>query len=381
MDFSWSPEQLALRASVVQFAREQLNEDVVARDHAAEFPRELWRRAGDFGIPGLAVPHAYGGTEHDALSVVLALEGLGYGCRDNGLIFALNAHMWAVQAPLVRFASDAQKTLYLPRLASGEAIGAHGMSEPDSGSDAFAMATRYSRVDGGFVLDGRKTFVSNAPVADVFLVFASRAGSRGFLGISAFIVDRGTPGFSVTPQMHKMGLRTAPMADLVFDGCVVGPDQLVGAEGNGATIFRYAMGWERCCILASYIGTMERQLELCIEYARTRQQFGKPIGKFQAVSGKIVDMRLRLDTARLLLYRAAWLRSRGEEATAEVALAKLHLSESALHSALHAVQVHGGYGYTTELELERELRDAVGSSIYSGTSEIQREIVARALGL
>ena len=381
MDFSWSAEQLALKQSIVDFARGALADDVIADDLAGTFPRERWNRCAEFGILGLALPEEYGGSGLDILTTMLAMEALGYGCRDNGLLFGLNAQMWAVQAPILRFGSPEQRASYLPRLARGELIGAHGITEPGSGSDAYAMATTAVRRGDGYLLNGTKTFVSNAPVADVFIVFASTSRARGFLGITAFLIDTGHPGLSVGKPIEKMGLRTSPYSEVILEDCELPESSRLGKEGNGGPIFRHSMGWERACILASHVGAMQRQLEACVEYARTRKQFGQPIGKNQSVSAMIVEMKLRLDTSRFLLYHAGWLRAQGKEAEQEVALAKLHLSESFVQSSLQAIQVFGGYGYSTEYGIERDLRDALGGRIYSGTSEIQREIVARALGL
>lgn len=381
MDFSWTEDQLALRRSVVEFARHELNDDIITRDHAGQFSAESWSKCARFGIHGLPFPEEFGGTGLDALTTMLAMEALGLGCRDGGLIFAINAQMWAVQSPLLRFGSEEQKARYLPRLIGGEIVAAHAMSEPGTGSDSFAMSTRAERQGDGYVINGAKTFVTNAPNADLFLVFATLDKRRGFMGITAFLVDKGTPGLAVGRPIEKMGVRTSPMAEVFLEDCRVGVDSRLGREGNGATIFRHSMAWERGCILASCIGTMQRQVDRCVEYAKTRTQFGKPIASYQAISHAIVDMKVRLDAARLLLYRAGWLHARGEEATAEIATAKLYISECFVRSSLDAVQIHGGYGYTTDYEIERELRDAVGSRIYSGTSEIQRELIARALGL
>ncbi len=381
MDFSWSDEQLRLRDSIVDFARRELGDDLIARDRAGELSRALWAKCAGFGILGLPIPEELGGSGLDVLTTMLAMEALGYGCKDNGLIFALNAQMWAVQTPILRFGSAEQTARYLPKLVAGQCIGAHGMTEPDSGSDAFALSTTATRQDESYVLTGTKTFISNAPLADVFLVFATVKKARGFLGITAFLIEKGTPGLSVGRPIEKMGLRTSPMSEVVLADCQVPVAQRLGAEGNGGTIFNHSMGWERCCILASYVGTMQRLVESTVAYARTRRQFGKPIGHFQAVAHRVVDMQLRLEAARLLLYKAGWLRSRGEPAGLEVAMAKLAISEAAVRSGLDAVQLRGGYGYTTEFEVERDLRDALGSRIYSGTSEIQRDIIARELGL
>ena len=381
MHFSWSEDQLALKRSIIEFAGAALNDDLIADDRAGIFAQRRWERCAEFGILGLALPEEYGGSGLDVLTTMLAMEALGYSCRDNGLLFALNAQMWAVQAPIHRFASPEQRARYLPSLVRGAIIGAHAITEPGSGSDAFAMSATAVRRGECYVLNGTKTFVSNAPVADLFLVFASTNRARGFMGITAFLIDKGHPGLRVGKPIEKMGLRTAPYSEVILDDCEVPVAARLGNEGNGGTIFKHSMGWERSCILASHVGAMERQLETCIDYAKTRQQFGQPIGKFQSVSSMIVDMKLRLETSRLLLYHAGWLRAQGQEAVQEVALAKLYLSECFVQSSLEAIQIHGGYGYSTEFGIERDLRDAIGGRIYSGTSEIQRDNIARSLGL
>lgn len=255
------------------------------------------------------------------------------------------------------------------------------MTEPTSGSDAFSMLATAKRTGDGFTLNGTKTFITNAPVADVFVVFASTDATKGFAGISALLVDRNTPGVTVGAPFHKMGLRTSPMSEVVFTDCEVATDGLLGPEGAGAAIFNHSMDWERSCILASVVGTMQRQLERSIAYAKERKQFGRPIGTFEAVSHRIAEMKLRLETSRLLLYRLGWLKQNGSPAPLDSALVKLHLSESFLRSSLDTLQILGGYGYMTESEIEREVRDAVASRIYSGTSDIQRNLIAAHLGL
>lgn len=381
MDFSWTDEQLEFKNAVIKFAQNELNDDLIERDRQGELSREQWQKCARFGLLGLAIPEAYGGAGSDILTTMLVMEGLGYGCRDNGLIFAMNAQMWSVQHPILAFGCDAQKEKYLPALCSGQIIGAHGMSEPDSGSDAYSLRTQAKRVDGGYILNGTKTFVTNAPIADLALVFATVDHAQGMLGVTAFLVEKGTPGFSVSRSIEKMGLRTSPMAELIFEECFVPEENRLGAEGAGTSIFNSSMEWERSCILGSHVGAMERQLEDCIRYARERRQFGKPIGKFQSVANRIADMKVRLETARLLLYKVAWLKKMGRPATTEAALAKLYLSQCYVESSFDAIATHGGYGYMTEFEVERELRDAIGGTIYSGTSDIQRVIIARLLGL
>jgi hypothetical protein len=243
------------------------------------------------------------------------------------------------------------------------------------------LRTRAERRDDGYVINGTKMFVTNAPVADLAVVFATLDPAKGMWGITAFLVERGTPGFTVSRDLEKMGLRTAPMAELVLQDCYLPLENRLGPEGAGARIFNSSMEWERSCILASNVGAMERQLEECIEYARERRQFDQPIGKFQSVANRIVDMKVRLETARLLLYKVAWLKKSGRPAVMEAALAKLYLSECFVQSGLDAIRAHGGYGYMTEFEVERDLRDAIGGMLYSGTSDIQRNIIARLLGL
>lgn len=378
MDFVLSAEQLELRSNMAAFARQYLAETPAEGEG---FRRDLWERCGTFGVLGLPLPEEFGGSSHDVLSTTLAMEALGYGCRDHGLLFSMHAHMWAVATPILAFGSPAQKARYIPGLADGSIIGAHGISEPECGSDAYAMRTRAVRDGDSYVLNGTKTFVTNAPVGDLFVVFATVNPKRGMWGITAFLIDKGTPGLGVSKPFHKLGLRTSPMGEVILDECRVPVGARLGAEGQGATIFNHSMGWERSCILGSQVGRMEWQLERCVAYAQERQQFGKPIGNFQLVAAKLADMKVRLETSRLLLYRAAWQVLSGADAAMDAAIAKLYISEAAVTSALDAVQLHGGYGYMEEYDAARELRDAVGGTLYSGTSEIQRMLIARHLGL
>jgi alkylation response protein AidB-like acyl-CoA dehydrogenase len=289
--------------------------------------------------------------------------------------------MWSVQHPIAKFGTDEQKQKYLPGLCSGDLIGAHGMTEPDAGSDAFSLRTRVEKREGGYVLNGSKTYVTSAPDSDLAVVFATTNPELKRWGISAFVVERGTPGFDVSRGMDKMGLRTAPVGELILQDCFVPEESRLGPEGAGVSVFNSSMEWERSCILAGNIGAMERQLEDCIRYARERRQFNQQIGKFQSVANRIANMKVRLETARLMLYKVAWLKSEGKPAEMEAAIAKLYLSECFVESSMDALRVHGGYGYMTESGIERDLRDAIGGTIYSGTSDIQRVIIAGWLGL
>lgn len=381
MDFGLSKEQLEFREGAVRFAREALNDRMIERDKAAVFPRDLAKKCAEFGLQGSAFPERYGGLDLDIFTTMLMVEGLGYGCKDNGLIFALNGQMWTVQMPILKFGSEELRQKYLPGLCSGDLIAANAATEPDAGSDVFSLATSATRDGDHYVLNGTKTFSTMATDADLFLVYATVDRRKSFMGVTAFIVDKGTPGCTVGKPIEKMGLKTAPFAELFLEDCRVPKQNLLGREGNGSAIFEESVEWERACILAGVLGSMQRQLEQCIKYAKERRQFGRPIGKNQAIAHKIVDMKVRLEAARLVLYNVAWMKQSAGKAVMEAAIAKLIVSESWVRSSMDAVQIHGGYGYTTEYEVERELRDSIGSTLYSGTSEIQRNIIARFLGL
>jgi alkylation response protein AidB-like acyl-CoA dehydrogenase len=381
MNFEITPDQLELRASVRAFAREELNHDLEQRDHDGTFPRDCWQKCADFGLLGLPIAAEFGGQGQDLLTTTIAMEALGWGCRDNGLVFSLNAQMWAVQMPLAHYGSDEQKRAWLPRLLSGECIGAHAITEPGAGSDVFSLTTRAERRDGGYVLNGQKTFATNAPVADVALAFAYLARDGQSPALTAFLVPRDTPGVTFGRPIAKMGLRTSPMGEVVFADCFVPERARLGPEGAGMRIFNSAMEWERACIFAGHLGAMDRLLDDCIGYAKQRRQFAQPIAKFESVADRIADMKVAIEAGRWLLYKVGWLADKGKSAVLEAAIAKLFVSEMHSRAALDALQLHGGYGYMKEYPIEREVRDALSGTLYSGTSEMQRKIIARCLGL
>lgn len=382
MDFTFTSEQKLLRDSIVKFARGELNHDVIERDRAQTFSRELWRQCAAVGLLGLPVPEEYGGSGADPLSCAIALEALGYGCRDGGLVFSICAHVLACVVPVWQHGSAAQKERYLRGLCDGTLVGAHAITEPDSGSDTFAMRLRAERVGSGWRLNGSKTFISNGPVADVVVLFAVTDPDKGFHGgVTGFLIERGVAGFSSGQKFAKMGLRTSPVGELVFQDVLVPDEAVLGAVGGGASVFGTAMDWERSLLVAAHVGTIERLLETSITYARTRSQFGQTIGKFQAVAHKIADMKVQLEAARLLVYRTASRLTTTRSISLDAAITKLFVSESLVRASLDAVQLHGGYGFMEEYEVERALRDAIGSTLYSGTSEMQRNIIGRWLGL
>lgn len=382
MDFSISEEQKALRDSIVKFAQQELNEDVVTRDSNQVFSRDLWQKCAESGIQGLPADKAYGGRGVDALTCAMGLEALGYGCRDGGLVFSVCAHVLACVVPISKHGTDEQKQRYLPGLCNGSLIGMHAISEPNAGSDPFAMQTRAEPDGRGWRINGTKAFVSNGPVGDLAIVFAMTDPKKGFHGgATAFIIEKGTPGFSHSKRFEKLGLRTAQVSELILEDVSVPETAVLGTVGGSASIFATAMDWERILLVASHVGTMDRLLETAVAYARKRSQFGQAIGKFQAVSHKIADMKVQLEAARLLTYCAAWRLDHARNAALDAAITKLFVSESLVKASLDTVQIHGGYGYMAGYEVERALRDAIGSTIYSGTSEMQRNIIARWLGL
>jgi len=382
MDFGYSDEQKALRDTIIQFAQRELNKDMIERDREQHFPMDLWRKCGEMRLQGLAVPEEYGGLGLDGLSTAIALEALGYGCEDSGLVFSICAHLLPCVVPIAKYGTEEQKRTLLPRLASGELIAANCMTEPNTGSDAFAMTTKAVPDGDGFRLTGTKTFSSNGPVADLLVVFAlTDAEKRYHGGVTCFLVPRQSAGISVSKKIEKLGLRTSPFGEINLDEVYVGPETVLGGVGGGSTLFTHSMDWERTCLFAFNVGVIERLLEKSVTYARTRQQFGKPISQFPAIANRLADMKVSLEAGRLLVYRAAWKLGKSKSVSLDASIAKLFVGESLLKSALDTVQVHGGYGFTVEYQVERALRDAVGATLYSGTSEMQRNIIASWLGL
>jgi len=381
MEFSWTEEQLEFKDCVLKFAEKELNNNDAQCEKREVFPRENWQKCADFGIQGITVPEKYGGSEQDIITAMLAMEALGYGCHDTGLPFGLSAQMWSVQYTIQKFGTEEQKQKYLPGFCEGRLIGAQAITEPEAGSDMSNLQTYAKKQDNGYVINGTKTMVTLAPVSNVAVVFATVDRKMGKWGITAFLVEKGTVGFQICPELKKMGMRNIPMGDLVFEECFIPEENRLGPEGAGTSFFNSAMESERGCIFASQLGAMERQLERCVNYTRQRRQFGQTIGKFQSVSNRIADMKVRLETARLLLYKVGWLRKMNKNAVMEAAMAKLYFSECFVQSSMDAIRVHGGYGYMDEFEVERDLRDSVGGVLYAGTSDIQRNIIAGLLGL
>ncbi|MEX2317857.1 MAG: acyl-CoA dehydrogenase family protein [Pirellulales bacterium] len=382
MDFSPTPEQVTLRKEIIEFARRELNEGARRRDQSRTFDRELWRSCGKLKLQGLPVPTELGGKGLDSLSCALALEAFGYGCVDGGLVFALAAHLLAGTVPLWKHGSEAQCREYLPKLCDGTWVAANALTEPAAGSDIFSLTTSAVPDGDGFRLNGSKTLITNAPVADVAIVFAVTDSQKGFHGgLSAFIVDLSQAGIERPAALDMMSVRSCAVGELRLNDVYVPASGLIGELGSGSGVFTTAMNWERTCLFAVHVGAMERLLELAIKRARSRTQFSQTIGKFQSVANRLVDMKVNLEAARLLVYRAAWRLERDRTVSLDASIAKLFTSESLLSTALGTLRTYGGSGLFTESDVERALRDAVAATLYSGTNDIQRDIIARWMGL
>jgi len=381
LNFDFPLEYLEYQKRVKEFAQDHLSDDVQQRDRSSVFAKDLWQKCANFGIQGLAAPSKYGGSfeKVDLQRALLAMIGLGYGCMDNGLGLTLNAHMWSVMMTITEFGTEVQKEKYLPKLCNGSWIGCHALSEEDSGSDVFNMQTTAIREGDFYILNGKKVWVTLAPNADIALVFALTNPNLGKWGVSTFIVETAKEGCIASENQEKMGMRTAPFGTITLSDYKIPVENRIGKEGAGMSISNYSLEYDRCFILSSVIGAMERQIEDAVTYAKNRKQFGKPIAEFQAVSHRIADMKLRLETSRLLLYKLTWLKEKGESAPMDTALLKLHLSESAVSNSLDLIRIYGAKGYVTEFGIERNLRDVVGSVILAGTSDIQKNIIAKML--
>ncbi|MGH3799906.1 MAG: acyl-CoA dehydrogenase family protein [Pseudonocardiaceae bacterium] len=376
----WSDEQQALRKSFSQW-HEAFSAGHIEDDRDSVFSPEKWDLVRESGLLRLPFDERWGGLGQDLLTTMYVFEDLGYGCRDGGLNFSVSTHIVSAGIPVQRFGSSDLKQRYMARICDGASIGAHAITEPDAGSDAMSMGTTASAEGDFFILDGGKAFISNGPVADLFVVYARTDTGQDFRGITAFIVERDTPGFTVGPPVEKMGLRTSPFCELTFDGCKVPAANVLGRPGAGFFILEHVLAWEILCLFVMAVGEMQHRLERCLDHAKNRRQFGQLIGSFQSVADKIVDAKIGVETSRKWLYDTAERHTNRENITMDIAIAKLLTSEANVASAMAAVQLFGARGYVTEYGLEKDLRNAIAGTIYSGTSEIQRRRIATMLGL
>jgi alkylation response protein AidB-like acyl-CoA dehydrogenase len=378
MDFGFTKEQLMFKQEVLRFAKKEIVPRVQEHDLASAFDFAAFRKMGEFGLLGLHLPETYGGQGADVVTTVLAGEALGEAGVDGGLTLAYGAHSFLCADTLFRHGTEDQRRRYLPRLCTGEWIGCMGLSEPDAGSDVAAMSTEAVRHGDRYILNGTKMWITNGPIADVAVVYAKTDPGQKHAGISAFVVEKGTPGFSAGPPLIKMGVRTSKTSELIFKDCAIPAANLLGREGEGFLYAMQTVEWDRSALLAPFLGSITYLLKRCAEYAKGRVQFGRPIGHFQAIKHKLADIRIFGEAARALVYRIAWCKDQGRPLNhLEASVAKLFIGDWSLAVTNDAVTLHGGVGFTHEFDVERIFRDTRLAPIGGGTSEIQKMIISK----
>ena len=377
MPFELTDEQIMIQTMVRDFAREVLLPTATERDQTKEFPTENLRRMGELGLMGMMVPPEYNGAGADTLSYVLALQEVAYACASTAVV--MSVHNSIVCETINRFGTEGQKQAYLKPLAAGEVIGAFALTEPHAGSDPVSQTTSAKRDGDYYIIHGTKRFITSGKNAGLTIITAKTDKTKRHKGISAFIVKKGTPGFSVGKTEEKMGLCASDTTDLVFENCPISAENLLGKEGDGFKIAMTALDGGRIGIAAQSVGLAQAALDAAVSYAKEREQFGQPISKFQGLRWMLADMATELEAARQLTFSAAAKKDRGERYTMQASIAKLFASEMVNHVTAKALQIHGGYGYIKEYPVERFYRDARVFTIYEGTSEIQRVVIANHL--
>ncbi|GGC86271.1 butyryl-CoA dehydrogenase [Thalassobacillus devorans] len=377
MNFQLTEEQEMLRKMVRDFAKNEVEPTAAERDEEERFDREIFDKMAELGLTGIPWPEEYNGIGSDFVSYVIAVEELSRVCASTGV--TLSAHISLASWPIYKFGNEDQKKTFLAQLASGEKLGAYALSEPGAGSDVSSMRTQ-AKLDGEhYVLNGSKVWITNGEVADIYIVFAKTDPDAGSRGISAFIVEKGTPGFTFGKKEKKLGIRSSPTTELIFEDCRVPKENLLGEEGKGFKIAMMTLDGGRNGIAAQAVGIAQGALDASVGYAKEREQFGKPIAQNQGISFKLADMATEVEAARLLTYQAAYLESEGKPYAKASAMAKLYAGDAAMRITVEAVQVYGGYGYTKDYPVERYMRDAKITQIYEGTNEIQRLVIGRML--
>jgi butyryl-CoA dehydrogenase len=377
MDFSLTEDQKMLRTMVRDFAEKELEPIAAEIDEAATFPAESVRKAAEIGLLGIGYPDKYGGGGGGAIEQVITFEEVARVCAATAVVIIASNELTG--HPIYMHGNEKQRQQYLVSLLKGEKLGAFGLTEAGAGSDVASMVMTAKRKNGGYVLNGNKLFITNGAEADTIVTFATVDRSQGYRGVTAFIVEKGTPGFSVGKHERKLGIRASSTAELVFEDCFVPGENRLGDEGRGFRIALESIDSSRIGIAAQAVGIAQGAFDKSLDYARERQQFGEPIANFQAIQWMLADMATQIDAARLLTLRAANFKDRGLEFVKEASMAKVFAAETAMSVTTKAIQVHGGYGYTKDYPVERYFRDAKITEIYEGTSEMQRMTIARQL--
>ncbi|SIS41075.1 acyl-CoA dehydrogenase [Salimicrobium flavidum] len=375
MNFQLTEEQQMLKKMVRDFAEKEVEPTAAERDEEERFDRGIFDQMTELGLTGIPWPEEYGGIGSDFVSYAIAVEELSRVCASTGV--TLSAHISLASWPIYTFGSEAQKKNFLTRLATGEALGAYALSEPGAGSDVSSMRTQAKKDGDDYILNGNKVWITNGGVADIYIVFAKTDPDAGHKGVSAFIVEKEMEGFSQGKKEKKLGIRSSPTTELIFENCRVPKENLLGEEGEGFKIAMQTLDGGRNGIAAQAVGIAQGALDKSIAYAKEREQFGKPIAKHQGLSFKLADMATDVEAARLLTYQAAFLESEGKPYAKASAMAKLFAGDAAMDVTTEAVQVYGGYGYTKDYPVERYMRDAKITQIYEGTNEIQRLVIGR----
>ncbi|SDN41588.1 Acyl-CoA dehydrogenase [Fictibacillus solisalsi] len=377
MQFQLSEEHEMIRKMVRDFAKNEVEPTAAERDEEERFDRHLFDQMAELGLAGIPWPEEYGGIGGDYLGYVIAVEELSRVCASTGV--TLSAHTSLAGWPIFKFGSEEQKQKFLRPMAEGKKMGAYGLTEPGSGSDASNMKTTAQKDGDDYIINGSKIFITNAGEAEIYVVFAMTDSSAGHRGISAFIIEKGTPGFSFGKKEKKLGIRSSPTLELIMEDCRIPAENLLGKEGEGFKIAMMTLDGGRNGIAAQAVGIAQGALDAAVNYAKERKQFGKSIGQNQGVGFKLADMATKVEAARLLTYQAAWRESQGLPYGKESAMSKLYAGDIAMEVTTDAVQVFGGYGYTKEYPVERYMRDAKITQIYEGTQEIQRLVISKML--
>ncbi|HWR41366.1 MAG TPA: acyl-CoA dehydrogenase [Patescibacteria group bacterium] len=377
MQFQLSEEQKMVQKMVRDFATKEVAKGLAERDEHEVFSRELTNQMGELGLMGICFPEEYGGADGDVLSYILAIEELSK--VDDGLGITLSASVSLCAWPIFAYGNDAQKKKYLLDLVEGTKLGAFGLTEPNAGTDAASQQTVAVLEGDHYVLNGSKIFITNAGEAETYIVFAMTDKSKGTKGISAFIVEKDTPGFTFGKKEHKLGINTSITMELIFQDVKVPKENMLGKEGDGFKIAMSTLDGGRIGVAAQALGIAQAALDHAVKYSKERTQFGKPIAVNQAIGFMLADMATKVDAARLLIYRAAWLKDQGQPYSKEAAMAKMYASDIAMEVTVDAVQIFGGYGYTREYPVERLMRNAKITQIYEGTNQVQRMVISGAV--